>query len=991
MKAPGRKGSARARSGGRSPRAAGPLCEALEPRWLLSGGTISGEVWHDADGDGLRGAGETGLPYQTVYVDLDGDGQYDHQQHTVALEPQFYNGVPINLVLDGCSGVVGDVDATVRLRSSTTGLFEYFLISPSGTRVQLYQNDGFTAAGWLPAPGRYDDETAHSVPGSSWLHPAQPLSAFDGEPPNGTWKLEVLHTTGSPASWSSWEVALSVTTGEPATQTDAEGRYALPHVPPGPQVVRAAPPTGWVLTAPADGAAVEVVEGAGTAGVDLGVYDPPGSLRGRVWDDRNGDGRQDAGEPPLANWGVYLDLNRNDRFDAGEPLRITDAAGQYAFTDLPAGEYRAMVFMQAGWKQTSPIERLFAIDQVVGYPGECRLAQVLPTVEWLPLPYSSPNPPRSTSGETALPAGLAVGADSLFCISGDVLQYTGEPPAEQVVYELDLQTGKVLDADAVSLPEKATGMAYLGGLVYIMQEEANRIEVFDPRTDTVVRSLQLSRNVDGGLTAAADRGVLLASTPPSNSLQHKALAIDPTTGAVLWEMPAYPEKMIYQGWYVWSLQNLGYYDGQFIHSGVAWGFFAMDPRTGFTVNLQPPPEGVAWQHAAIGGDGAPRGVRVTVAGNAEASASFGVQAIGPAPMAIDLLPGSDTGASDSDNLTWRNNRTADDTLEFRVDGTLPGATVELYARGYLVGSAVATGISTVVTTNGGRAILGYDDASDADGPVRIWARQHTPGLAMSPWSTPLTISIESWPTVQQIIVNDGSAHRSVVTSVAAQFDEAVLVTMDSFELWNLTTGQQVAPGSMALTLSTRKATLKFPSLPGQSLPEGRYVLRLKAANITDKVGHRFDGNGDRIPGDDYEFRFHCLPGDVDGDGTTALSDLAILATYWNQWNRTPQQGDLNLDTRVNPDDLAILASNWNRALPLPTTVAPEPVASRMTAETPRSAPTATTAARAGAPYAAQAPRADPELRVGSALVDLLAPARPCRPIARGSSRPWTSR
>src|SRR5262249_5505458 len=46
---------------------------------------------------------------------------------------------------------------------------------------------------------------------------------------------------------------------------------------------------------------------------------PPVFLRGTVYDDTNGDGTLETGEPGLQGWNVYLDLNNNGKFDPGEP------------------------------------------------------------------------------------------------------------------------------------------------------------------------------------------------------------------------------------------------------------------------------------------------------------------------------------------------------------------------------------------------------------------------------------------------------------------------------------------------------------------------------------------------------------------------------------------------------------------------------------------------------------------------------------------------
>ncbi len=65
----------------------------------------------------------------------------------------------------------------------------------------------------------------------------------------------------------------------------------------------------------------------------------------------------------------------------------------------------------------------------------------------------------------------------------------------------------------------------------------------------------------------------------------------------------------------------------------------------------------------------------------------------PAPTSIDLLPSSDSGVSDSDNLTNAG------SLSFSVAGTIDGAIVELRLGTTLIGSATATGTTTTVTTN----------------------------------------------------------------------------------------------------------------------------------------------------------------------------------------------------------------------------------------------------------------------------------------------------
>jgi uncharacterized delta-60 repeat protein len=81
---------------------------------------------------------------------------------------------------------------------------------------------------------------------------------------------------------------------------------------------------------------------------------PSATIAGTIFNDTNANGVRDAGEAGLAGWGVYLDLNANGMFDGDEPRVFTVANGNYAFTHLPAGDYRIGEIRPAGWRRISP-------------------------------------------------------------------------------------------------------------------------------------------------------------------------------------------------------------------------------------------------------------------------------------------------------------------------------------------------------------------------------------------------------------------------------------------------------------------------------------------------------------------------------------------------------------------------------------------------------------------------------------------------------------
>ncbi|HEX3601183.1 MAG TPA: proprotein convertase P-domain-containing protein, partial [Lacipirellulaceae bacterium] len=72
---------------------------------------------------------------------------------------------------------------------------------------------------------------------------------------------------------------------------------------------------------------VTVNSGQATDGVDFGNHPLPGSIRGQLWYDTNGDGIKDPGEPPLEGWTVFLDTNHDGTLN-GETVSVSS-------TDVP--------------------------------------------------------------------------------------------------------------------------------------------------------------------------------------------------------------------------------------------------------------------------------------------------------------------------------------------------------------------------------------------------------------------------------------------------------------------------------------------------------------------------------------------------------------------------------------------------------------------------------------------------------------------------------
>ena len=81
---------------------------------------------------------------------------------------------------------------------------------------------------------------------------------------------------------------------------------------------------------------------------------PLGSIEGSKWNDVNANGIWDKGEEALAGRTIYIDSVTNGQLDPWEISTVTNADGQYTFSNLGPGEYAILEVNQTGWIQTFP-------------------------------------------------------------------------------------------------------------------------------------------------------------------------------------------------------------------------------------------------------------------------------------------------------------------------------------------------------------------------------------------------------------------------------------------------------------------------------------------------------------------------------------------------------------------------------------------------------------------------------------------------------------
>ncbi|MAE63423.1 MAG: hypothetical protein CMJ18_04055 [Phycisphaeraceae bacterium] len=327
-----------------------PIVEPMEPRVLLDAapavgftgdatGGIEGEVWFDANQDGMRDPGDLPLPGWTVFLDLDGSGGLD------PTEPEHVTDA------DGAYAFTDLADDTYTVRLVLPADWTQTLPGAPGTHVVAI------------AGGATESEldfAAHAAPGAiegaKWfdLNRNGVRDPVEGGVAGVTVFLD-LDGSGSPDAGE--PSAVTVLDDPGTTQVDESGTYALTDLPPRPYTVAEVLPIGvppWEQTFPAGGIhLVDLQPGETRPGIDFGNLQRS-EIQGLLWEDLDANGALDGGEPPLSGWTVFLDDDGDGRLDGGEINTVTGAAGDYRFENLLAATYTVAEVVPLGWVQTAP-------------------------------------------------------------------------------------------------------------------------------------------------------------------------------------------------------------------------------------------------------------------------------------------------------------------------------------------------------------------------------------------------------------------------------------------------------------------------------------------------------------------------------------------------------------------------------------------------------------------------------------------------------------
>ncbi len=290
-------------------------------------GSIGGMVWHDVNEDGVMDDGEAAV--EGAMLELSTEGM-DAMTTTSAADGTYgFDDLPsgfYQVVLKPLEGMV----------STTSPLIYVVLVAEDGTVSSfLAANFGVTTAGGSAI-----------ISGLVWNDLNGDGNYDDGEP-----ALEGV------------EVNLSGDTTA-TTTTAADGTYAFNALTAGTYQIVSVGPDGWVLTTASP---INVMLGTDDEVFDLGIFgwteEASGGtaiIKGKVWNDLNGDGNVNDDEPGLE--GITVALTGD-----ATATTTTVADGTYAFTELTAGSYEVASVGPDGWVLTtdSPIQVVLATDDEV--------------------------------------------------------------------------------------------------------------------------------------------------------------------------------------------------------------------------------------------------------------------------------------------------------------------------------------------------------------------------------------------------------------------------------------------------------------------------------------------------------------------------------------------------------------------------------------------------------------------------------------------------
>jgi hypothetical protein len=162
--------------------------------------------------------------------------------------------------------------------------------------------------------------------------------------------------------------------------------------------------------------------------------------------------------------------------------------------------------------------------------------------------------------------------------------------------------------------------------------------------------------------------------------------------------------------------------------------------------------------------------------------------------------------------------------------------------------------------------------------------------------------------VESVVLNDGSAQRSMIDRITVTFGGAAILDPGAIELRGQDGSVVDAQVSISMVGGKTVAVLTFggSEFVGGSLADGSYTLTVLADRVHDRWGRELDGDADGSAGGNSSTSFRRLFGDSDGDGDVDQLDRDAFRTAFKSSAGDPSylwyfdfDGDGDVDGRDN--------------------------------------------------------------------------------------------
>lgn len=307
-------------------------------------GTVSGIVWNDLNGNGVRDKNATtgaftdpGLANWTIFVDVNSNGVFD------PAEPNATSAA------DGSYSVSGVLPGTVTIIEVAQAGWRPTAPSTGATTFAMKNGDNATGVDF----GNYTLQEA-AIRGTVFADSNHDGIRNVGE--RGLVDITVyldtngngVHDAGEPQTTTSPDLFFT-------PSIDEAGTYSFTHLAAGTYTVRTIVPETLSATPAAQLThSVTLVATEDHPGIDTAAVFRPNEIHGVKFDDSNGNHQRDAGELGVAGVTIYVDLDRDDVLDPEDPRTVSADDGSYSFGGLAPGAYVVREILDAGYETTYP-------------------------------------------------------------------------------------------------------------------------------------------------------------------------------------------------------------------------------------------------------------------------------------------------------------------------------------------------------------------------------------------------------------------------------------------------------------------------------------------------------------------------------------------------------------------------------------------------------------------------------------------------------------